>query len=593
MPASDINQATTTDAQESVVPRVPGFKQWAVFFGLVLLLGLLIYQQARHFEYINFDDFPYLKNNPWLPQGFTSASLRWAFLADLPGYFSKNAEYWSPLTLLSRLADAQVFGMNPSGFHVTSVLLHLANAMLLCFALYRLTAQWGRSAFVALLFLVHPLNVEPVCWLSARKDLVSGMFFFVTLIAYASYAQRPSRGRYFTLLLAFGSAVMSKPMVVSTPFILLVLDFWPLGRWQAGWKSKAERWRLLLEKVPLLMMAAAAAALAVFSQQDWGAIKIAESIPLWARINNALVSYVTYLRRVFWPDDLAIFYQHQGTSLPLWCGIVAATILLAISGIALWQAKRRPYLISGWLWFGIALGPVIGLVQVALQAMADRYAYPSVIGIFVIIVWLAADTLGNRPRLIGALTAASIAALGLTSMRQVTFWNDDVTAFSRAVAVTRNNEIAMYNLGSAYIHKGDWVRAHEAMARAVELNPKDSQAWTNLGLLEGLLKHDDAAIAAFQHALQTDAYDPIALLRLGLLLAQRGQNSQAEDLFVRANKADPQAKEPWIALSKLYATGNHWKEAAAVLSGYLQAHPEDKAAREEEQKAEAMAAKSP
>ena len=428
--------------------------RWWIFLGLIVVLGWFIYHPVRNFEFLNFDDDNYLSENPWLKKGLTEQSVRWAFIANLTE-FSKRAEYWSPLTLLSRLADAQIYGVNPGPFHVTSALIHLLNAALLGVALWYLTGAWRRSVAVALLFLVHPLNVEPVCWLSARKDILSATFFFATLLAYAHYLRRQNVWRYLILLGAFCACLMSKPMGVTVPFILILLDWWPLGRWKDAGGNRAEYARLIAEKIPLLLLAAAAAALAVRSQQDWGALASGSVFTMQVRVENALVSYALYFRRVFWPSDLCIYYPHPGPSLPLWHVAVAGTMLVAISVGAVLLRRRAPYFLAGWLWFGVVLGPVIGLMQIGSQAMADRYAYPSVIGLFIMIAWGGAAVLRERRQVAWTLGTAALAALAVCASRQVFFFRDSEAAFSRAIAVTQDNVMAHLNLGCAAFDKGE------------------------------------------------------------------------------------------------------------------------------------------
>jgi hypothetical protein len=278
---------------------------WFAFVAVAAILAWFIYHPVSRFDFLNFDDPTYLRDNPWLKRGLNWESLRWAFIANL-SEFSKRAEYWGPITLISRLIDAQLFGVDAGAFHVTSALLHLLNSILLAVGLWQLTGKWARSVVVGLLFLVHPLNAEPVCWLSARKDLLSATFLFVTLIAYANYLRRQNGRSYLLLLAAYAASLMSKPMGMSTPFLLLLVDWWPLRRWEAAEGKRPDWRRLLAEKVPLLILAAIAALLAYLSQQDWGALGTGAVYSAPIRIENALVSYAVYFRRVFWPTSIPI-----------------------------------------------------------------------------------------------------------------------------------------------------------------------------------------------------------------------------------------------------------------------------------------------
>ncbi len=557
----------------------------SVFVAAAVALALLIYHPARHFEFLNFDDNRFVEGNPWLRVGFSWASLRWAFTAHLTAP-SSYAEYWGPLTLLSRLADAQLYGINSGAFHVTSALIHLGSALVLAAALRRLTGDRLRSAGAALLFLVHPLNVEPVCWLSARKDLMSGFFFFVTLLAYAWFAEKPSLRRYAALLLAFCCALMSKPMGVTIPVILLVLDIWPLGRWRAAAGDRAtirgcpdERVRLVAEKLPLLLLAGIVAWRAVESQKSWGAIQPGSNMPFSLRIENALVAYATYVRRIFWPSDLTIYYPHPH-HLGLAVVALAAIFLLAVTAAAWQLRKRAPYFLAGWLWFGIALGPVIGLVQIGDQAMADRYAYPSAVGLFVALAWGLADVTRGRPRLAAGIAVVFLGGLTAAAMHQVGFWRDSVAVFSRATAVTENNALAHLNLGTAYYSRGDLPNARANLSRSIEIQPVIPAAWLTLGSVEMQLGDDDAALRDYQKSSELDPKYVKGLLGQSRIFMKRKQNDEAVSCLQRACALDPTLKEAHQNLATLYIQQTRWLEAARVLAEYLNYHSEDQALRQ-------------
>jgi tetratricopeptide (TPR) repeat protein len=576
----------TSPPPSNLESRFSGRSRWLVLLGLILLLGGVIYFPVRQFEFLNFDDGRFIAENPWLQHGINGASLSWAFGANLTEH-SFRAEYWSPLTLLSRLADATIYGgMRPGGFHVTSVLLHLLNALLLCSALARLTGSWLRSAIVALLFLVHPLNVEPVCWLSARKDVLSATFFFLTLLAYAWFAAKPTLGRYLALLGAFTACLMAKPMGVTIPFVLMILDWWPLQRWEKARGDRVQQTRLLAEKIPLLMLAIGGAILAVLSQQDTGAIQTAGAMPFAIRFENALVSYAVYVRRVFWPSDLAMYYPHPGASLPIGYAIAAALFLIAVSASAWLLRRRAPYLLAGWLWFGVVLGPVIGLVQIGGQAMADRYAYPSVIGLFIAIVWGAAGFLETRSSLALPISAAAaILALAACSMHQVQFWKNSVAAFSRAIAVTKNNGLAYLNLGGAYLQLGDLANARVNYLKSLEIMPAVPIAWRDLGLVEQQLGNVDEALKDFHKALEIDPKEAKSLVAISRIELERGQKADAVIHLQLARQADPMWDEPYRALGNLYMENREWREAARMWGAYLQLHPDNAAARAADQRA--------
>jgi tetratricopeptide (TPR) repeat protein len=574
---------STTDISETPLNNADSRVQWRLkawlVAALLIVMGAAIFHPIRKFDFLNFDDDLYLYTNPWLRQGFTAKSVEWAFTAQLTQP-SQRAEYWSPITLLTRLFDAQFFGINAGPHHVTSAVLHTLNAVLLFFAMRSLTGASYRSAFVAMLFLVHPHNIEPVGWLSARKDIVSGTFFFLILWAYAWYARQPSRLRYAVLLLAFCGGCMAKPMVVSVPLILLLLDFWPLHRWPVKVAGRESVLRLIGEKLPLMIIAALIGGLAVLSQKEWGAIQSMDHFPLGIRVSNALVSYATYFRRVFWPNDLAIFYPHPGSTLPMWQAGVALLLLIAITTGALLLARRAGYLIVGWLWFGLSLGPVIGLVQIGAQSMADRYMYQAGVGIFVAVVWGVAEAFGRRQRLAFAVGTAAVLALAIGTSRQLATWQNSVTVFSRAISVTKNNDMAMLNLGSAYYVNGDLPRAHEYFLQSLRLRPKQPKGWNNLAAVMNDLGREKEAMEAYRIAVAMDPNGAKSQFYYARLLLKHGQQEEAEMRLRRAIELEPGWADPYFELGRWLTTKERWDEAGKMLGNFLQLRPQDKAARE-------------
>ncbi len=511
---------------------------------LVVVLAVAMFHPVGGYAFLNWDDDIYLQNNPHLRNGFTAASVDWAFTANLT-HFSPHAEYWAPLTLLTRISDAQFFGISPGAMHVTSVCLHALNAFLLALALHALTGAWWRSAVVALLFLVHPQNIEPALWLSARKDLVAATFLFLTLLAYARYARKPGRGTYSVLLLAFVGALMAKPMAVSVPVLLLLLDFWPLKRWSSI--DRAANVRLCAEKLPLVILAGIAAGLAILAQQDVGAMG---SYPWSVRISNAIYATATYVRRAVWPGDLCIFYPHTGGALS--SGMIAACLAVPIvlTAFAVWQIRKRTVVAFGWLWFLAGLAPVIGLVQVGRQAMADRYFYTTGIGLFIAAVWLGAELIRSQVAK-RAIAAIGIVALSVCSIFQVRFWRDSGTAFERAVGVTERNAIAHGNLGSFYFVGGELERAKSHIMTSLSVEPFQFTAWNNLGAVEARLNRVPAAIHAYERAVLLDQKSAKAHFHLGRLLAQSDRKDEAIPLLLRASELAPAWDEPTKLLSEL------------------------------------------
>jgi tetratricopeptide (TPR) repeat protein len=581
MPHSQTPPNTDDGRTEVYLPpieRLRAGQRW-IFLALILILGTLIYLPVRHFEFLNFDDGAYISDNPWLQRGLTWHGIEWAFLANLTE-FSQQAEYWGPLTLLSRLLDVQFYGMNSGAFHVTSALIHFLNAALLGFALFRLTGRWERSVAVALLFLVHPLNIQPIGWLSARKDVLSGTFFFCTLLAYGHFVRKPDLPRYLLLLVAFCCALMAKPMGVTIPFVLMILDWWPLHRWQKAAGKPAEYLKLIGEKLPLLMLAVAASVLAVASQSDVGALGSLETYPLSVRVNNALVSYVIYLRRVFWPSDLAILYPHPGNSLPFWEGGLAAVFLLGCTFVALKLVRRAPFVLAGWLWFGLVLGPVIGLVQIGYQGMADRYAYPSILGIFIVVVWGVAEGLADRKRLRTFLAGGALALLTACSMRQVLYYRNSITLFSHAVEVTKDNAYAYFNLGTALHESGKMSEARQCFLECIHIMPMAAGAWVNLGNVERDLGNQKGAYEDYRWSMKLNPKFAPAALAMGRNLYLDGELDEAAVYLTKAVQLDPKLEEPYRLLGVLFFEQKRWGLAEHVWSALLKVHPDNVLARE-------------
>src|SRR6059036_456916 len=389
--------------------------------GLVVLGTLAVFAPALRHGFVNYDDPEYVTENPRVRAGLSWAGLGWAFAAP-------HAANWHPLTWLSHMLDAQLFGLAPAGHHATSVLLHATSAALLFEVLAGMTGTPWRSAFVAAVFALHPLRVESVAWVSERKDVLAGFFWMLALAAYARYARRRGAADYVLVVAAFVLGLLAKPMVVTLPLVLLLLDVWPLRRpWTIA---------LVWEKLPLVLLAAAASALTVVAQRGAGAMASLESLPLAARMAEAVVAFRAYLEKTFWPARLAVFYPHR----PLPIGEVAAScvVLLVVSALAIRERRRRPWLLVGWLWYLVALLPVVGLVKVGEQAMADRFSYLPQIGVLLMIAWAAADAGGSRAVASAGGVVALAACVALTA-RQLDIWRDSVSLFAHASAVSRDN----------------------------------------------------------------------------------------------------------------------------------------------------------
>jgi protein O-mannosyl-transferase len=508
------------------IPPSPRGRRWLEDARVVAaLLGaavIVAYGQVWRHDFVNLDDPTFVTDNDWVRQGVTLGGVVWAFTSTL-------AANWHPLTSMSHMVDYQIFGMNAGGHHLTNVALHVVNTLLLFVVLRRMTGTTGRSALVAFLFGLHPLHVESVAWIAERKDVLSTTFLFLALGAYERYTRQPTLGRYAAVLVAFALGLMSKPMLVTFPFLLLLLDFWPLGRLLVpGAAAPAERrgrdarplGRLVLEKLPLFALSVAISIVTLVAQQD--AMGSVEDYPLSLRLMNASLAYVRYARKMFWPVDLAIFYPYD-TRISPWLAGGALVLLLGVSIVAIRAYRTRPALTVGWLWYVGGLVPVIGIVQVGRQALADRYSYVPLVGLFIAIVWMAADLL-ERPRPAWRWTAvgAIVAVCLVTTTMQVSYWRDSVTLFGHALAVTRDNYMAYLQVGAQLDADGKPSEAARYYSDALRVKPDYAEAHNNLGLL--LAKGGDPA-AAMQHydaALRFDPAYPDAHYNRGLLLHRTG-----------------------------------------------------------------------
>lgn len=479
---------------------------------------LALFAPAFGNDFVNYDDPLYVTENRPVQAGLTWAGVGWACT-------TTTAANWHPLTWLSLQLDASLHGTESAwGFRVTNVLLHAAGAAVLFLALRRATGLLWRPALVAALFAVHPLHVESVVWIAERKDVLSGLFWMLTLLAYVCYTERPGARRYLLVLAAFGLGLLAKPMLVTLPCVLLLLDYWPLRR---PWAP-----RLVWEKLPLLALSAAACVVTVFAQQAGGAVRTLASVPLWLRVENTLVSYVQYVVKAVRPIDLAVFYPYPA-AVPAWQALAAGAGLAVVTAVAVRLRCRCPYLLIGWLWFLGTLVPVIGLVQVGEQALADRYSYIPLIGLFLAAVWGGADALA-RWRAAGAkgvLAGLILAFFSLLTVAQSLYWHDSVTLWEHARAVTPPNAVAENSLGTALEERGNITRAARHYAEAMRLAPENADYRYNFAGALAEQKQLEAAVHEYEAALRIAPDHVQSHINFALLLARTGQTARAIEHF--------------------------------------------------------------
>ncbi len=568
------------------------------------LMTLAVFWPVTNCQFVNYDDTDFVTANPYVQAGLTAESFKWAWRSEV-------ARNWHPITMLTHMLDCQCFGLNPRWPHFVNLLYHAANAVLLFQLLRRMTGAVWRSAAVAALFAFHPLHVESVAWVAERKDVLSTFFWFLTTWAYLRYveefkAQSPKFKFYYALaLLLFALGLMSKPMLVTLPFTLLLLDYWPLARTQPPKAAPAKKTaakgtsfrRLILEKIPFFLFSACLCAVTFSIQQHGGSVLNVHNLSLADRSGNALISYARYIEKMFWPEGLAGLYL-KSHPWPLWQVALAALLLAAVSTAVILQTRRRPFLAVGWFWYLGTLVPVIGLVQVGMQTMADRYTYVPLTGLFIILAWGGWELAGacRAPRIAAGAAAVLLVACALVTRRQITYWHDSETLFKRMIDAAPNNFMAHYNLGNLYSRQ---MRTNDAMAQftaALEEEPNYADAHNNLGgiLLDqkrydealphyraavrtnpeylhffnlanaladaASARHDAAqfaeAVQTYRQALQLNPASSEAHHNLGLTWQAQGRQSEALAEFERAAQLNPAFADAQMSLAAaLYAAG--------------------------------------
>ncbi|MFC1813394.1 tetratricopeptide repeat protein [Thermodesulfobacteriota bacterium] len=532
----------------------PECRHIKLIVSLFLTLAILIvYCQAIHFDFNNYDDNLYVTENQQVQAGLTIGGLYWAFTTG-------HASNWHPLTWLSHMLDCELYGLSPMGHHWTNIQIHIANSILLFLLLNIMTGAIWRSGFAAALFALHPLHVESVAWVAERKDLLCAFFWMLSVWAYLRYIIKPTTVRYILLIIFFICGLMSKPMIVTLPFTLLLIDFWPLSRLTSPAHKKPASYcqtfiSLVREKIPLFALSAISSIITVIVQQHGKSIASLDFVPLSMRIANALISYLKYIEKMIWPVNLAVLYPYQ--KWPTAEVVVAGSLLLCMSAFVIWASRRRPYLATGWLWYLGTLVPVIGLVQIGLQSMADRYTYIPLIGLFIIVVWGISDISSRWRRkniLLPLLSSIIFVSLMICTYFQVHYWKNSITLFTHALNVTRNNYIALVNMGQALDMQGQFDEAIPHYYKALEINPNNEKAHNNLGAALSYQGNDKAAIHHYNEALRINSDYAGAYYNLGKIFANQGKTENAILHFQKALQKDPDMAQALYNLSWIGAT---------------------------------------
>jgi tetratricopeptide (TPR) repeat protein len=521
-PVTDSPKATVKGISVSDAIRE---KRRTVYIAFVLtIITAVVYSGVFKNDFINFDDNVYVTSNTHIQQGLSWEGVMWAFTT----IYGSN---WHPLTWISHMLDIQFFGLNPAGHHLTNLIFHILATLLLFGFLRYATGKVWVSSLVAALFALHPVHVESVAWVAERKDVLSAIFWFLTLWAYVYYTRSPNKRKYALVLILFAFGLLAKPMLVSLPFILLLLDYWPLERMTLNRQAVG---LLLLEKIPLLIMAVASSIITVIAQQE--AISGFNRIDFKIRLSNAILSYCIYLWQAFWPTGLAIFYPYAN---PHSINVLGCSFLLVVVTVAvLWKGRQSKFLITDWFWFIIALIPVIGIVQVGGQAHADRYTYLPFIGIFIIFIWgfneISEKILIRNKMVMKIVIAILFLALSVKTWVQVGNWKNSLTLFSHAIDVTKGNDLAYMNLGLTTESMGRPLEAIDYYQKAIDIDPNYGDAHYNLATTLMHLGRTDEAIAHFKKALDIDPNKIITLDNLAAAYFQKNQVSNAIPLVQKA-----------------------------------------------------------
>jgi len=544
--------------KKSAPPIKPASDLW--IFTLLAVGIFAAYGAVLRFGFVNYDDPVYIATNPHVRDGITGSGVVWAFTHSFAGN-------WFPLTWISHMLDCQFFGLDAGAHHFTNLALHTAAALLLFAVLRGITQTRWPSAFAAALFALHPLHVESVAWIAERKDVLSAFFWMVTLWCYARYVARPSPARYARTLVAFVCGLMAKPMAITLPAVLILLDWWPLAR---GWKIR--------EKLPFLALSAAVSVVTYTAHVAGNAVVSFARIPLAMRVENALVQYAVYIGKMFWPSGLAVFYPYPKGPLAL-PAMLAGLALAGVTAAVIRARRGRPYLAVGWLWYLVTLAPVIGLIQAGQQARADRYMYIPMIGLSIMLAWGGRELLRGRPRLAIALAVSACAACAVGTLFQVDYWENGVKLFQRAVDVTPENYVARFNLAHDLREAGNVDGAIRELQAAVRIEPDSGLAHDELGQLLGKQDRLGEALAELRQAEVFLPGNAALHYRIGVLLATAGNQEQAVEELSRAARLDPSDADIRRNLGVSLAASDRLPEAVAEFRQAASLKPDDPTVR--------------
>jgi len=545
----------------------------------LIVATVAVYWQVQHFDFV-FDDHPYITENDYVQRGLTTENIIWAFT---DGTLISN--YWHPLTWISHILDFQLYGMNAGGHHLTNLLFHIANTLILFLVFKKMTGHLWRSGFIAALFALHPLHVESVAWVAERKDVLSTFFWLLTMWAYSRYAEKPKINKYVVALLLFVMGLMSKPMLVTLPFVLLLMDFWPLGRWQWGQEIKEEHIKvqkssalyLVVEKAPFFAITVIASVAAYITQRKGGAVPAMDFALLKMQTANAIVAYVSYIGKMIWPGKLAAYYPYPGM-LPVWQVVGAGLFIACVSVFGVWKWRKFPYFSFGWFWFLGTFVPVIGIVKIGDFFMADRFTYVPLIGLFVVIAWGVPELVvieRHRKTLLTTLAAALLLIFAAVAWRQTGYWENDMMLFEHARKVTINNYGAHNNIGTALARQGRTEDAVDHYLQALRIKPDYLKAHFNLAFALEKQDRTNESIAHYLEALRIKPDYVEAHYNLGSVFYKQGHLKEAVVHYLEALRIQSDHVESHNNLGNVFYKQGRIEEAVGHYLQVLQIKPDD------------------
>jgi tetratricopeptide (TPR) repeat protein len=562
-------------------------KSLVILVYLALALSTIaVFWQVRNFDFAIYDDPAYVTENPHVLNGLTPAGIIWAFTTGL-------SSHWHPLTWLSLMLDCQLFGPNPGRIHLVNLLLHIVNTLLLFAVFKKMTGLLWPSAFVAAAFALHPMHVESVAWISERKDVLSAFFWLLAMLSYVRYVKQPNTARYLLVLLIFALGLMTKPMLVTLPFVLLLLDYWPLDRFAAprtvktaGGKSRKPApihdgrtilYRIIIEKIPFFALVAVSSVVTFLMMRSGGTVINIDTLPLNSRIANAVLSYVRYLYKILWPQNLAVYYPFDVNNFVFWQVAMCVLLLLVISIFVIRFGRNQKYLPLGWFWFVGTLVPVIGFVQVGSQAYADRYTYVPYIGLFIMIAWGLPTLISKWPQrkiALGLSMVIVLTTLGICAHRQVSCWKNGITLFLHTIEVTQNNYVAYNHVGLAYSSLDRYEESMEAYKQAIRIKPDYADAQNNLGFAYGKLGRYQESIEAYKQAVRIKPAYADAQNNLGNAYGKLGRFTEAIGAFSQAIRLKPNYAEAQNNLGVAYAGLGRYTEAIEASQQAVRIQPD-------------------